>query len=123
MPPTLRFVIPICGQNEAQITILPRTWEDFEQIREDSAQIREDFARSLLESAQSLLESAQSLPESVARWQSGLQFWSRWADFGRDFCWLDAFEDSVEFPLGCTVEACMWLKHSKYCARLTSVSF
>ena len=38
-------------------------------------------------------------------------------------CLVDAFEHSVELPLGCTVEACMWLKHSKYCARLTSVSF
>ena len=95
MPPTLRFLIAFWAQNEAQIAILPLIWEDFEQIREDSAQIQEDFARSLLESAQSLLEStqsllesAQSLPESVARWQSGLQFWSRWGDFGRDFCWF-----------------------------------
>ena len=95
MPPTLRFSVAIWAQNEAQITISPRIWEDFEQIREDSAQIQEDFARSLLESAQSLLESAQSLlesaqslPEPVAIWQSGLQFWSRRDDFGRDFCWF-----------------------------------
>ena len=106
--------------------------EDLEQIQEDFEQIQEDFVQVFLNLLKVFLNLLQVFLNLLQDFDLTFSFRAMGQDLGEISvrlgklnvrCLLACLEDSVELSLECIVESRMWLKHSKYCALLTRVSF